>query len=201
MFTRISFILFTLFLATQQLVNNNDSFISDLLSKMSIEEKCGQMTQITLDALTNCPSNCSSTQQDGTPNLCTCPIIDDSKSPINQTKLLEAIKIYKVGSILNTAYDRAIKAEIWQQIISSIQDAALDTTLRIPVLYGLDSIHGANYIQEATLFPQPIGVASSFNIEIAKQIGAITAMETRAVGIPWNFYPVLDIGRQHLWPR
>jgi beta-glucosidase len=124
-----------------------DPFIDNLISKMSIEEKCGQMTQITIDTIANCPSNCTSTAQDGTPTSCSCPVIDDTKTPINATKLEEAINRYKVGSILNTAYDRAIKAEIWQNIITTIQDLALKSPLKIPVLYGLDSIHGANYIQ------------------------------------------------------
>ena len=68
-------------------------------------------------------------------------------------------------------------------------------------MYGIDSIHGANYIQEATLFPQPISMAASFNLNVVKDIARITAIETRAVGIPWNFNPVLDVGRQPLWSR
>ena len=65
----------------------------------------------------------------------------------------------------------------------------------------MDSIHGANYIREAVLFPQPLSMAASFNLEIAKKVGEITSIETRASGIPWNFNPVLDVGRQPLWPR
>lgn len=178
----------------------NDPFIENLIKSMTIEDKCGQMTQITIDTITKCPPQCSSTTSDGAPSACTCPVIDDT-NPINVTKLEEAILKYRVGSILNTAYDRAQKASVWQQVIRQIQDTAMKTSLKIPVLYGLDSIHGANYIQEATLFPQPIAMAASFNLDIARKVGAITAMETRAVGVPWNFNPVLDIGRQHLWPR
>ena len=178
----------------------NDQSIEDLIKKMTIEDKCGQMTQITLDTITNCPSNCSSFTSDGTPSACSCPIIDDT-NPLNLTKLQEAIHKYRVGSILNTAYDRAQKASVWQEVINQIQETASETEQKIPVLYGLDSIHGANYIQEATLFPQPLAMAASFNVDIARRVGAITAMETRAIGVPWNFNPVLDIGRQHLWPR
>jgi len=178
----------------------NDQSIDETISKMSIEDKCGQMTQITIDTITKCPPGCDSFTSDGTPSACSCPLIDDT-NPLNLTKLEEAIQKYRVGSILNTAYDRAQKASIWQDIINQIQKTASDTELKIPILYGLDSIHGANYIQEATLFPQPLAMAASFNIDIAKRVGAITAMETRAVGVPWNFNPVLDIGRQHLWPR
>lgn len=123
-------------------------------------------------------------------------------NPIDPDKLRIAIVEKRVGSILNTPYDNAAKKAMWQSMIRQIQDVALNQTrLKIPVIYGIDSIHGAGYIQEATLFPQPIGMAASFNVDNAFRDGGFTAMETRAVGIPWNFNPVLDVGRQPLWPR
>ena len=69
------------------------------------------------------------------------------------------------------------------------------------MLYGIDAIHGANYTLGATLFPQPIAMAATWNSDLVSQEGEITAWEVRASGIPWNFYPVLDVGRQPLWPR
>lgn len=96
---------------------------------------------------------------------------------MNVTKLVEALHTYKVGSILNTPYTQAQKSTTWQKIIQTIQEEALKTDKQIPILYGLDSIHGANYIQEGTLFPQPLAMSSSFNVEIARRVGAITAME------------------------
>ena len=87
-------------------------------------------------------------------------------------------------------------------MIKQIQDVALnETRLKIPIIYGIDSIHGANYVQEGVLFPQPLSQAATFNRDVAHRIGEITALETRAIGVPWNFNPVLDIGRQPLWPR
>src|SRR5207247_584920 len=86
--------------------------------------------------------------------------------------------------------------------IRQIQQAATKKTrLGIPVIYGIDSIHGANYVQGATLFPQEIGMAATWNPELMKRGSEIAALETRAAGIPWSFSPVLDIGRQPLWPR
>src|SRR5205085_1447952 len=86
--------------------------------------------------------------------------------------------------------------------INQIQiSATRKTRLGIPVIYGIDSIHGANYIQGSTLFPQEIGMAATWNPELMKWATEIAAMETRAAGIPWSFSPVLDIGRQPLWPR
>src|SRR5262249_15680082 len=78
---------------------------------------------------------------------------------------------------------------------------AKKTRLGIPVIYGIDSIHGPTYIRGGTLFPQEIGMAATWNPELMKRGSEISAMETRAAGIPWSFSPVLDIGRQPLWPR
>jgi beta-glucosidase len=69
------------------------------------------------------------------------------------------------------------------------------------MIYGIDSIHGANYVQGATLFPQEIGMAATWNPELMKRAAEIAAIETRAAGIPWSFSPVLDLGRSPLWPR
>lgn len=97
--------------------------------------------------------------------------------PIDIDKLKEAVHKYKIGSMLNTAYNRATKKTVWQEIIKIIQEEAAKANTSIPIMFGLDSIHGAGYIQEATLFPQPLGMAASFNIDIARKVGEITAME------------------------
>src|SRR5207247_4192889 len=124
----------------------------------------------------------------------------DSDLQINPAKLRKAVVQYGVGSILNVK-DLALPVDKWHELISAIQKAAGVTRLRIPVLYGVDSIHGANYIKGATLFPQPLGMAATWNPQLMLDASRVTAAETRAAGIPWNFSPVLDIGRQPLWPR
>lgn len=156
--------------------------VKELLSEMTIEEKVGQMTQVTIQAVS---------KKQGT---------KDQHHELDDAKLQEAILKYHVGSILNV-YDVAHEAEYWHEVITKIQNIAQQTRLKIPVLYGIDAIHGATYTKGATLFPQALAVASTWNKEIAKRIGEITSIETRASGIPWNFYPVMDIGRQPLWPR
>jgi beta-glucosidase len=157
--------------------------VKELLGKMSVEEKIGQMTQITLQAV-------SKTQ--GTKNTC---------HELDLQKLDEAITKYHVGSILNV-YDVAHSIEYWHEVITKIQDIATKkTNLGIPILYGIDAIHGATYTKGATLFPQAINMAATFNPWLMKKSGEITALEVRASGIPWDFYPVMDIGRQPLWPR
>ena len=169
--------------------------IDDLFSKLDIEDKCGQMTQVALDVI----SKNVTTQE------------RPSTVPIDYEKLLKYVKDYKVGSILNTLGATALGSSstamtqpklVWHGIIKLIHDVVRNSTQhKIPVIYGVDSIHGANYIDEGVLFPQPISMAATFNLDIAKQIGHITSVETRAVGIPWNFNPVLDVGRQPLWSR
>ncbi|MGE5437940.1 MAG: glycoside hydrolase family 3 N-terminal domain-containing protein [Syntrophothermus sp.] len=157
--------------------------VKELLSKMTLEEKVGQMTQVSIHAITKTPGT------------------KDQKHVLDLQKLEDAVVKYKVGSILNV-YDVAHSVEYWNEVISKIQDAALNKTkLKIPVLYGIDAIHGATYTKGSTLFPQSIGMAATFNTDLIKKAGEITAAEIKASGISWNFNPVMDIGRQPLWPR
>lgn len=154
-----------------------------LLSKMSVEEKVGQMTQITLDV------------------ICKGANFDASKvQEIDDSLLYNAIVKYKVGSILNTG-QYTLPAEKWQELITRIQEESKKTELQIPILYGVDAIHGVNYTVGGTLFPQELATAATFQTEYARLCGEVTAYELRASSIPWNFSPVLDLGRQPLWSR
>ncbi len=156
--------------------------ITHLLQKMTIEEKVGQLAQIDLSVITSGKKNANG------------EILLDTQ------KLNDAIHKYKVGSILN-AGGKGISPAHWRKIITQIQDQALATKSRIPVIYAIDAIHGATYTAGATLFPHNIGMAASRNTELVRQSAKITAKEIRAAGIRWNFDPVLDIARQPLWPR
>ncbi len=158
---------------------DNSQRIEALLRQMTLEEKVGQMTQLTLEMLASGK---------------------DQAFQIDPAKLEKAIVRYGVGSILNV-YDQAFTVDKWHDVIRQIQGAANKTRLKIPVIYGIDSIHGATYLQGSTLFPQEIGMAATWNPELMKRASEITAMETRAAGIPWSFSPVLDIGRNPIWPR
>jgi beta-glucosidase len=153
--------------------------IEDLLARMTLEEKVGQMTQLEIGQIT--AGNGDAVQLD----------------PV---KLEKAIVKYGVGSILNVK-DQALNIDKWHEILRGIQEAAQRTRLKIPVIYGIDSIHGANYIQGSTLFPQQIGMAATWNPVLMQRGAEVAAIETRAAGIPWTFSPVLDLGRQPLWPR
>jgi beta-glucosidase len=162
-----------------QPARNHTARINELLARMTVEEKVGQMTQLEIGMVT--------TGQ-------------DQNIRIDPAKLEKAIVQYGVGSILNVK-DQALTVGKWHEIIRQIQEAAQKTRHKIPVIYGIDSIHGANYVQGSTLFPQEIGMAASWNPALMQRAAEITAIETRAAGIPWSFSPVLDLGRQPAWPR
>ena len=153
--------------------------INALVSKMTIEEKIGQMTQLEIGLVTKG---------------------DGDNIQIDPEKLEKAVVKYGAGSILNVK-DQALTVDKWHEIIGAIQKASQQTRLKIPVIYGIDSIHGANYVQGSTLFPQEIGMAATWNPALMQRGAEVAAAETRAAGIPWTFSPVLDLGRQPLWPR
>src|SRR6266446_2753572 len=153
--------------------------VEKLVGQMTLKEKIGQMTQLDIGMVT-----------DGM----------DQSIRINSEKLHKAVAEYGVGSILNV-HDQALSEERWHEIIRAIQEEAKKSRLQIPVLYGIDTIHGPNYIVGSTLFPQPLAMAATWNPELMLRGSQIAAAETRKAGIPWVFSPVLDAGRQPLWPR
>ncbi len=167
-----------------QVPAGTDAKVNALLKQMTLEEKVGQMTQITIDVLI---------KLDGSGNAI-------MPHEMDMDKLATCIKKYKVGSILNVGGVAQTK-EIWQQRIKTIQDMALQERLKIPVLYGIDAIRGNNYTMGDVMFPQQIAQAASFNPAMSKRVAEITAYETRASFIPWTFSPVQDLGRQQMWPR
>ena len=163
-----------------------DIKVKELVSQMTLEEKAGQMTQVTLDLLTEGKS----------PEKSNEPLVLDT------AMLKEAFGKYQIGSVLNAANNRARDRETWNRLIGRIQEYALaHSRLRIPVIYGLDMIHGASYVAEATLFPQQIGMAATWNPGLISRAGEITAYESRAAGCPWTFSPVMDLGLDPRWPR
>ena len=148
---------------------------------MTLEEKVGEMTQLTLAAVAT----------SGGPGA--APRIDS-------VKLDDAVVRHHVGSILNPL-DVSLTGAQWGAVLGEIQRAAARSRLRIPVIYGIDAVHGHHYLREATVFPQNVAMAATWNPGLVMLENRITAFETRASGIPWNFSPVLDLGRQPLWSR
>lgn len=158
--------------------------ITKILATLSLEEKVGQTCQITLDALFE-------RDADGA-------VIEPGH--IDPKKLKEAIVDYGIGSILNVGWHTFDRAT-WDVVMEEVHAPYDKGESKAPILYGIDAIHGVNYTKGGTLFPQEIGLAATWNPCLAKKFGEVTAYETRASGIHWNFSPVLDLGRQPLWSR
>ncbi|KAG0372035.1 hypothetical protein BGX24_000836 [Mortierella sp. AD032] len=160
-------------------LRNVDEDIQQLAEKMSLRELAGQMTQIQIGMLL------------------------DSEGELDRRKVEYWVGEWGVGSFLDTPTNHGGKylAYSAKRFAKIIQEVAMSTGKRIPMIYGLDSVHGANYVDGAVLFPQQIGLAATFNTTLAYEAGRITAKDTRAAGIPWVFAPILDVAVHKLWPR
>jgi beta-glucosidase len=182
---QFAFLLFSvIFLAGQKSKAQTDETainakVNSLLKKMTLEEKVGQMAQVSIESLGK---------------------VEGDSFVFDAAKLRDAVQNYKIGSILNSP-GIPLKAAQWNAVIQQIQNAANETKMRIPILYGLDDNHGCNYVLDATLFPQQIGQSATWNPQLVFNAGVITAYESRAASVPWTFSPVLDLGTNPQWPR
>jgi len=164
-----------------QLTKEDEQKLNSLLKQMTVEEKVGQMTQVTFAVIAKGGWG-------------------DTEGNIDPVALKKALADYHVGSILNVNA-HGFSVDKWNEVIKTIQDEALKTRLKIPIVYGLDGMHGQTYTLNSTLFPHNLGMAATRNPDLVKAAAKVTANEQRASGIRWNFAPVLDIGRQALWSR
>jgi beta-glucosidase len=160
--------------------------IDELLSKMTIEEKIGQMTQINnSEIVTNAEWGAGA----------------DLKIEItlDTAKLGAMLRKYHVGSFLNGI---AVPPDTWFAFYKGIQEYNLRVSrLKIPIIYGVDHMHGPNYLEGGTVFPHGINTAATYNNQFAKDMAYVTAVETADLGHQWLFAPVLDIARTPLWGR
>lgn len=153
--------------------------VEALLARMTLEEKIGQMCELTID------------------------VIQDRKAEgfqIDEALLDTVIGKYKVGSILNVPAGEAQTPAMWQKVIGRIQEKSMEV-MGIPCIYGVDQIHGATYTAGSTFFPQGINMAATFNRQLVRNGATISAYETKAGSIPWTYAPVLDLARDPRWPR
>jgi beta-glucosidase len=141
----------------------------DLLARMSLDEKLGQMTQVEKGSI----------------------------QPADVTR-------YYIGSILSGGggYPSGDNTpEGWAKMVDGFQAAALEAPLGIPLIYGVDAVHGHNNLKGATIFPHNIGLGAANDPELVEKIGRATAEEMLATGIPWNFAPVLAVVQDIRWGR
>ncbi|GGN12965.1 glycoside hydrolase family 3 protein [Streptomyces fuscichromogenes] len=143
--------------------------VADLLSRMSLAEKVGQMTQAERGAV-------------GTGGDVTA---------------------YDLGSLLSGGGSTPTPntAAAWAQMIDSFQLRAQATRYQIPLIYGVDAVHGHNNLAGATIMPHNIGIGATRDPQLAEKTGAVTAAEVRATGIPWDFAPCLCVSRDERWGR
>lgn len=154
--------------------------VEETLSKMTLDEKVGQMLELSIDMLGSWK---------------------DGEFFLDSAKLHEAIAVYKVGSVLNApGGPTAQTPEKWLEIIGQIQDLSMKE-IGIPCIYGLDQNHGTTYTLGGVLFPQNINVGASFNPEMARKAAEITAYETRTANCPWTYSPTVDLTRDPRWSR
>ncbi|KAJ0981725.1 hypothetical protein J5N97_009980 [Dioscorea zingiberensis] len=141
--------------------------IKDLLKRMTLAEKIGQMTQI---------------------------------ERANATS--EVINKYFIGSVLSgggSVPSLHASAETWVNMVNEMQKGAMSTRLGIPIIYGIDAVHGHNNVYKATVFPHNVGLGATRDPALVKKIGAATALEVRATGIPYVFAPCIAVCRDPRW--
>jgi beta-glucosidase len=155
-----------------------------LLKLLTLEEKAGQMTNIGLTALTQGEF------------WTTADTLE-----LDTVKMRNLLINYGVGSVQNKGkYPPSL--EEWNRLVRSIQEYVIGNTRhKIPILFGIDGVHGATYTAGSTIFPHQLALAATWNPEFARITGEVTAYELRASGIPWNYAPALDVSMQPLWGR
>jgi beta-glucosidase len=121
----------------------------------------------------------------------------------NAIQEIDDITHYGVGGLLSGGGDKpeANTPAGWLQMVRQFQDAAQKSRLKIPLLYGVDAVHGHANVPGATIFPHEIGLAATHDADLVRKIGAITADELVATGIQWNFAPGLDVAEDVRWGR
>ncbi|MEX2092373.1 MAG: glycoside hydrolase family 3 N-terminal domain-containing protein, partial [Pirellulales bacterium] len=140
-----------------------DSQVRPLLEQMTLEEKVGQMTQPELGHLKDHP---------------------------------EDIEKYHVGSVLSgggSDPEEGNSLDAWTDAYDACQKLALKSRLGIPILYGIDGVHGHNNVIGAVVFPHHVGLGCTRDPELVEEVGRVTAKDIRATGIQWTFAPCVTV--------
>jgi len=145
--------------------------VEDLLLRMTLEEKIGQMTQA-------------------------------ERSGVESSDFND-VEDYFLGSVLNGggSVPSPNTPESWVELYNTIQQKALDTRLGIPILYGVDAVHGHNNLKDAVIFPHNIGLGCTRNPDLVEEVNRITALEVKATGINWTFSPCIAVPQNEFWGR
>jgi beta-glucosidase len=185
-FTQLKISLMSLLLFSCANESAEESKINAILSQMTLEEKAGQMLNL------------------GLPSVLTGDYWDEREEVVfDSVRFKKYIEKLNVGSIHNTPHPHFLPdTDTWHYIIKTTQEASLkNTRLGIPVVYGIDNIHGANYVKGSVMFPHQIGLAASRNTDLVARTAEITSYESRAASMPWTYNPNADVSFSPLWGR
>ncbi|MFD2722037.1 beta-glucosidase [Hymenobacter monticola] len=153
--------------------------VQQLLAQMTLEEKIGQMTQLNLSAINTTGEN--------------------KDVVLDSAKAAALVRDFHVGSFIN---GEAVPAAQWVRYCAALQRIALrESRLHIPVLYGIDHVHGASYVSGTAIFPHNLNLGATFNPELARLTARATVLESADLGHRWLFAPNLDLGVNTYWPR
>lgn len=150
-------------------LSSYDPQVKQLVSRMTLDEKIGQMTQAEQDALVE-PSD---------------------------------VEKYYLGSILSggNSDPKTNSLQDWTELYDRLAARAMNTRLRIPILYGVDAVHGHSNVEGAVIFPHNVGLGATRDAALVEEIGRITAEEVRATGMQWTFAPCVTVPRDERWGR
>jgi beta-glucosidase len=168
--------------------------VNDLLKRMTLAEKVGQMDQVDVAKLrdTAPPANGN------------CTNAGANSDPLQTPCLQRVLVDFQTGSILSGATDNPADntGKGWAEQYNTIQHYAIEhSRLHIPIIYAADAVHGFGHPYIAALFPHSIGMGATWDTELAREAGAATRQQLLATGVNWGFAPVQDLARDNRWGR